>query len=75
VVRRADTVHPSYYRGVSRVMGKGEYLGTWRARIKKGGRDLDLGTFKDPRDAARAYDDAAYELLGDKAKLNFPRKK
>ncbi len=59
------------YRGVSRVNNSA----TWRARIKYNKKDLDLGTFEDARDAARAYDDAAKELYGDKAILNFPNRK
>ena len=46
----------------------------WRAEI--GNRDRGtrrrLGNFTCPKDAAQAYDEAAKELYGDAAVLNFP---
>jgi len=44
----------------------------WHARITKNGR-ISLGYFKDPIEAAHAYDDAALKLYGKFAKLNFPK--
>jgi hypothetical protein len=47
--------------------------GRWCARIKVNYRAIYLGRFSAPEDAARAYDDAARELVGEFAVLNFPR--
>lgn len=45
----------------------------WRARINLGGRELRLGYFSDPKQAALAYDEAAREAFGEYACLNFPK--
>lgn len=55
------------YKGVSKQHQK------WIARIKVDGRDTYLGSFSDPIEAARAYDNAALELFGVFAYLNFPK--
>ena len=44
----------------------------WRAAIMIKGVPTTLGYYKVAEEAARAYDKKAIELLGDKAKLNFP---
>lgn len=56
---------PSGYRGVYAKSGK------WCASIT-GARQIHLGTFGSPVDAARAYDDAARRYHGEFAVLNFP---
>lgn len=55
----------SGYRGVFRKRAK------WGARIGHNGRTIHLGTFADPEDAARAYDEAARQLHGEFAVTNF----
>lgn len=43
----------------------------WTAAITADGKRLWLGSFERPEDAARAYDAAALQHYGSKAKLNF----
>jgi hypothetical protein len=62
------TNNTSGYRGV--VWRKDTQM--WRAKIGKDGRHIYVGHFANPVDAARAYDDAARELFGEFARLNFP---
>lgn len=62
----------SGYKGVSRYNTRHRYTGEWVASIKHNGKRLYLGKFKDPKDAALAYDAKAKELFGEFAWLNFP---
>lgn len=58
----------SQYRGVYRHRDK------WAAMIRVNGKSKYLGQFEDEMAAARAYDSAAIQIHGSKAKLNFPNK-
>lgn len=53
------------YRGVSRGKGRRKYLAQTQALGY-------IGTFDDPVDAAKAYDEAAKKSYGKNARLNFP---
>lgn len=46
--------------------------GNFLAKICFNGKPLFIGSFKNPIDAAKAYDKKAIELFGDFAQLNFP---
>lgn len=58
----------SFYKGVSPTTS-----GKWRAGIRRDGVSLHLGTFDDELTAALAYDEAARNLHGRFARLNFPK--
>lgn len=60
----------SGYRGVSQ-----RWDGVWRARVRINNREISFGAFATPEEAARAYDVGVRELLGDRARLNFPEEK
>lgn len=55
------------YRGVTRRSHK------WRAQLWHQGKLIVIGsTFSTPEDAARAFDEKSFELLGENALFNFP---
>jgi hypothetical protein len=49
-----------------------KWTGKWSARIVADGKAYRLGRFGDELAAAEAYDEAARELFGEHARLNFP---
>lgn len=58
----------SNYRGVSR--NPSVPTRPWLASITHGGRQITIGRFATPEEAAMAYNTKASELKGDKARLN-----
>jgi len=82
VVRTQTETHANH-RKQSTFCGRpctSRYKGVWRdkrrerwvATIKKDGVQRRLGGFRDEIAAAQAYDEAARELFGEHARLNFP---
>ena len=65
--RREARAESARYVGVSK-----EEDGTYAARITNGRNLLFLGFFKTNEEAARRYDEAASQVYGAKAVLNFP---
>ena len=59
------------YKGVSFDTSRGK----WIVSIQINGKTKHIGRFDDEEEAAKAYDDKAYELHGEYAKLNFPDRK
>ena len=60
------TTFTSQYRGVHRTQNRQK----WIANICTGGKNMYLGIFSTEIEAAKAYNQKAFELLGDLAKLN-----
>lgn len=61
----------SGFKGVSWHKGRGK----WQAQIRANGQTRALGRYVDPVEAAHAYDEAALELHGEFAALNFPKER
>lgn len=78
-LREADASENNYNTGL-RAHNKSGYKGViwhharsnWRAEIRANGHRRNLGYFDTPEAAARAYDEAAREMHGAFARLNFP---
>lgn len=64
----------SKYKGVSFMRGGGPRKKRWVAIITKDGKGRNLGYFHTEEEAAGRYDEAAAELFGEFARLNFPNR-
>lgn len=77
---RDGTAEKNRMNGTSRAISTSRFLGVyrdnsrgkWMARITVNKKLISLGRFDDEEAAARARDDAARELFGEYASLNFP---
>jgi hypothetical protein len=67
---KAKSTNPSGYKGVN--LRRFRWVNTWRASIEVKGKQIHIGSFKTPEEAAHAYDQAAKKYFGEFAKLNFP---
>lgn len=67
--RRKPITNKSGYKGVFRYPGR--LTRPWAARIKVNAKQIHLGYFADPKEAAVRYDRAAIEHFGEFAFLNF----
>lgn len=65
--RSAFSHGPTMFKGVA-----WHPSGRWRATITKGGKRHSLGYFAHPINAAVAYDNAARQIFGTFARVNFP---
>lgn len=70
IVRKRHSTKPSRFRGVH--WAPRGLAGYWVAQIRIEGKFRHLGYCKDEEQAARLYDDAAFEAHGEFATLNFP---
>ena len=65
--RRLRSDNSSGYKGVSKIGNR------WRAVIHNGEKNIHLGCFKTTEEAAHTYDEAAKNIHGEFAVLNFPQ--
>jgi hypothetical protein len=65
--KRKERRQSSEYRGVCWCKARTK----WRAQIRYAGKDQHLGYFKNEKEAARSYDEAARQRHGEMAQLNF----
>lgn len=67
--RRKPITNTTGYKGVYVSTGENR----WRARCKHNGKNIQIGTYGSPMEAAIAYDRAIIELHGEFAETNFPK--
>lgn len=74
VCTHAQNVHNSNKRtdNTSGFKGVSKHKHGWQARVGIGGESKYLGIYSTPDAAGRAYDEAAKQLHGEFANLNFP---
>ena len=70
--RKKGSVNGRKYTSSFKGVCWSEERGKWVAQIVKDGKHRLIGRFYEEIDAAQAYDEAARELFGEHAWLNFP---
>jgi hypothetical protein len=70
--RKLGTVNGRKYTSRFKGVSWDERRERWLANITLDGKMRRLGSFRDEIAAAQAYDEAARELFGEHARLNFP---
>lgn len=70
MTRPKQSNNQSGYKGVSWKNKQGNRKGAWIAQISFGGKRRHIGRFKDPHEAARAYNKTAIRFYGSDATLN-----
>jgi hypothetical protein len=73
VTRTESNRNRRAHKGTSKFKGVCLYYKAWKATIYMDKRPINLGTFRNEKDAAKAYDGAARKYFGKFARLNFPR--
>lgn len=67
---RLSAASKTGFKGVTFRPAKGNRRGRWCARISTDGKRVTLGSFQDPIEAAKAYNEAALQKWGAFARLN-----
>lgn len=71
--KQSSKTSPRPFKGVRRATNaRVSTARPWRTVIGHGGREIFLGSFASPEEAAQAYDTKARELYGEFACVNFP---
>lgn len=73
MTRPKQSNNQSGFKGVHWKAPQGTRRGAWIAQIGNHKTRLYIGRYATAEEAARAYDEKAYELYGEIAQLNFPR--
>ncbi len=73
--KQRTKITTSRFKGVCQDKCRIHCTKKWKAQCNQGGKRRHIGMFLTSLQAAIAYDDAAYELRGEFALLNFPERK
>jgi hypothetical protein len=70
--KRENVINSRKLHGKSKYIGVSPHRKSFMARITTNGHLINIGSFDDEKNAAKAYDLKAKELFGEFANLNFP---